>query len=1348
MIPKTLLLYFIFSLLCQAVYAQPSRLGIFEATADWGWEREYAPEGLAEKVPGRVEVSETQHGNVYDVWGNGAMLGVDYDNIGYDLGYYVYSPQTGSTQFTAKVKLIERGGNSGFSMSGIMIRKNAKDISSENYTLVHRFGTEEQIGIAAEAHYRYNNEGQMFWGDIWNTERTVGNDTAYLRLTNIQPLHTIASEISLDGHEWFPVDQTQIELGDRPAYGLVVCSRDINQQLAHSQFTEVNINPVQMYATRQMKQFYMPGQPVEINLTLVNETDSVQQVNLKEHLPDGWVYQSSSHTATALDSTIHWNLLLKPGQTSLSYMIATTIAKKEPDKIYGHINNVIICGHHEIYPIKTEIWGTPRADWRYWDSNDGLLSLERELSIGLNGSVMTRQDRNNNFIRYDGYEFQIIPAHPHMQKIVENKEGRIWSIGYELNSDAKTFDFYGIYEYLNTDWQLLTDEIGFTYNGWYFNFFPVGNETILIGTITDLVTYNTNSKKYESISFEGEIKPELFFPQQSVQTLDGAVWIGGDLNNRHTFTKLTYMDKSRGEISFPTLHPFQESFSLRGYDNNVATHHNGMTITYRLHNEERGVAEFNGDTVRVLHEDTLPVKTLLDTNGSLWLSKENHSGLQQIDQQGNIKEYSDDFFVGGIHDIHIAPKHGFWVATHKGIAFNSPAIWQTPPEILGLNESVYSITEDNLNRVWFLSSHHLIRKNENGWTIYQIPDRYSFEDISGTNNQLIQLQSGVLSIGPIQLFHRWKSIQRRWLFLYFDPEQERFIERFVPESMKAVAVEKGLDGSVIEMSKPVDLNMYNHDDRDLSLYSLHTYDGYRHDKWMDVTGKPNFIYLDSNGSMWTASSHSPNALYQYKDGITTTHTLPNQAIDVDPLAMIQQEGHWIIATGDCIFQFDGKTFNKTAYFDGLKHDIQLSADGSVWIASDGGLLRYQKQKWYTNGSKDGLLSSIVYAISEDSQGNIWAGTASGLSLYQSQYDQSPPETNVSTEINIDEFTPNSEIVVSYTGFDKWKKTDTNRLLYSTKLNQSEWSSFSSSTVFSATGLQRGNHTLFVRSMDRNGNIDITPAEFGFSVQTPWYLQAGFLIGIGFLLTILIFRFVNLEFLVRLRTTGLKEEMAKRQKVEGMVRQVSEREQKRIGQEIHDSLCQTLAGISFLTESLLKRKTDSNDDEKDIISLILENANQATDQSRRIARSLYLHELEANGLKHALYTLTQTVEKLFSIPCRFECTIDLNVHNMEIATQIFRTIQEAIANAAKHSQAKLIILKINETQNQYVFQIIDDGIGFDKKVAEGKSMGMNIMLYRTNSAHAQFEINSIPSKGTTVTIILPKEQTNKGEYNEG
>ena len=334
----------IFFLFCCEAYPQSARLGIFEATADWGWEREFAPERPWHKVPGNIEVSNTADGFVYDVFGNGAQLGADWAEKSFDLGYYVFVPQQGSTQFTAKVQLIDQGGNAGLSMSGIMIRKNGKAASSEYYTLVHRFGDNEKIGSTAETNYRINDGGRKFWGDIWNVERTVGYDTVYLRLTNIPSLQTVSAELSIDREEWFPVDQTQIELGDNPDYGLMVCSQSYDEQLAHSKFSKIESKQISIYGTREMKQFYRPGKPFEISLHLVNESEFSQPLQLVEYLPEGWTYQSSSHSASANPAKIEWDLELNPGKTVISYTVLPPSNKTELDKIYGHGNDVIDIG--------------------------------------------------------------------------------------------------------------------------------------------------------------------------------------------------------------------------------------------------------------------------------------------------------------------------------------------------------------------------------------------------------------------------------------------------------------------------------------------------------------------------------------------------------------------------------------------------------------------------------------------------------------------------------------------------------------------------------------------------------------------------------------------------------------------------------------------------------------------------------------------------------------------------------------------------------------------------------------------------------------------------------------------
>ena len=281
----------------------------------------------------------------------------------------------------------------------------------------------------------------------------------------------------------------------------------------------------------------------------------------------------------------------------------------------------LILGHYELYPIKTEVWGTPRSDWRFWGTEDGLRSRERSLFVGFDGKVFTQKDRNQNMIRFDGYELQTIPTLPHMQRIVENKEGRIWSVAYELDQDIRTFEFYGIYEYINDQWELLTDEIGFKHRNFYFNFFPMGSNTLLIATSNDLVCFNADTKQYENIPFKDNIKPSNFFPIESTQTMDGTIWLGGSLNVRHTFSVIPYLDNKINQTEFPSLHKILEEFDLGSYGPPLATHNHEIILPYLLTNLEQGVAKFDGNKNAVLLNDTPYQEKILYDRKSLWQIK-------------------------------------------------------------------------------------------------------------------------------------------------------------------------------------------------------------------------------------------------------------------------------------------------------------------------------------------------------------------------------------------------------------------------------------------------------------------------------------------------------------------------------------------------------------------------------------------------------------------------------------------------------------------------------------------------------------------------------------------------------
>ena len=133
--------------------------------------------------------------------------------------------------------------------------------------------------------------------------------------------------------------------------------------------------------------------------------------------------------------------------------------------------------------------------------------------------------------------------------------------------------------------------------------------------------------------------------------------------------------------------------------------------------------------------------------------------------------------------------------------------------------------------------------------------------------------------------------------------------------------------------------------------------------------------------------------------------------------------------------------------------------------------------WVTITREDGLGSSLVSNVFEDSQGRIWAGTSTGISLYFPNSDRDPPETIIPSDKNVYKIAYDGDAQFVFTGIDKWKYTEKQRLLYSHRISKGAWSPFTTDTIANYQNLQPGRYQFDVRAMDRNWNIDPTPASF-------------------------------------------------------------------------------------------------------------------------------------------------------------------------------------------------------------------------------------------------------------------------------
>ena len=104
---------------------------------------------------------------------------------------------------------------------------------------------------------------------------------------------------------------------------------------------------------------------------------------------------------------------------------------------------------------------------------------------------------------------------------------------------------------------------------------------------------------------------------------------------------------------------------------------------------------------------------------------------------------------------------------------------------------------------------------------------------------------------------------------------------------------------------------------------------------------------------------------------------------------------------------------------------------------------------------------------------------------------------------------------------------------------------------------------------------------------------------------------------------------------------------------------------------------------------------------------------------------------FNVSCRFECPQSVLVADNTVATHLYRIVQEAISNAIKHGQAKLIIVSLSSTADQLMLRIWNNGTEFRTGASVGGGLGLRIMQYRAEMIGASLKINSAIDKGATV-----------------
>ena len=220
--------------------------------------------------------------------------------------------------------------------------------------------------------------------------------------------------------------------------------------------------------------------------------------------------------------------------------------------------------------------------------------------------------------------------------------------------------------------------------------------------------------------------------------------------------------------------------------------------------------------------------------------------------------------------------------------------------------------------------------------------------------------------------------------------------------------------------------------------------------------------------------------------------------------------------------------------------------------------------------------------------------------------------------------------------------------------------------------------------------------------------------------------------------ALQTEISERRRLESELARAIEREQLRLGQELHDGLGQQLSGICYMMQALqikLQKASPSAARELGRLGSLMQ---QSVDQSRDLAKGFYPVELERLGLLTALQEITGKMSQLSNIRCLVESDGDPLYPTLKgpVAIQLFRIAQEAVHNAIKHSQAKQIVIRLESIDGSIILTVKDDGVGLSTNTTAKKGMGLTIMQYRARMVDGTLDIRTAEKGGVIVTCSTP------------
>jgi len=219
-------------------------------------------------------------------------------------------------------------------------------------------------------------------------------------------------------------------------------------------------------------------------------------------------------------------------------------------------------------------------------------------------------------------------------------------------------------------------------------------------------------------------------------------------------------------------------------------------------------------------------------------------------------------------------------------------------------------------------------------------------------------------------------------------------------------------------------------------------------------------------------------------------------------------------------------------------------------------------------------------------------------------------------------------------------------------------------------------------------------------------------------------------------TRLEDAIRERKRLEQELLEITEKERRRIGLDLHDDLGQKLSGIALMTKGLENRLAKLKASEAQEAARIHALVEQAMSHTSDLAHDLATLDVKQGDLKAALSQLAAHAKELFEISCRFKAEGAIPALEHSVVSQLYKIAQEAVTNAIKHGKTKHVSINLANGSNRIVLTVQNDGVPFPDLQSRSTGMGLRIMNYRASLIGGSLDIKGTGANGTRVICSVP------------